>query len=177
MKKIYLYILILVSLVACAPEQPDFVNFPYWWNFVDLPESAFHPTQGSPVDFNGELPATPSLPGAESTPEDTTGGVLRASSLPVASVLQSMLGFTQSERAWQIAGIYGSIDQNGDSITLSGKIILPEKGKVRNIVLVSHYTIGANFEAPSQCPELDRHVFVKTLAAGKTVVEQCRAGV
>ena len=151
MKKLPLYILTLLLLVACAPEDPDFVNFPYWWNFVDLPESAFHPTSGSSVDFSGELPETPSLPGVENTPEDTTGGILRASSLSAASVLQSMLGFTQSQRAWQIAGIYGSIDQNGDSITLSGKLILPEKGKVRNIVLVSHYTIGANFEAPSQC--------------------------
>ena len=62
-----------------------------------------------------------------------------------------MLGFTQAKKAWQIAGVYTSIDQNGDSITLSGKVVLPEDMQVRNIVLVSHYTIGANYEAPSQC--------------------------
>jgi len=155
MKKLTTYLLALVTLVSCAPEQPEFVNFPYWWNFVDaesLPAGSFHPTSISAVDFNGPLPATPSLPGAEEEQRaDTTGLTYYASSLTAASVLQSMLGFTQAKKAWQIAGVYTSIDQNGDSITLSGKVVLPEDMQVRNIVLVSHYTIGANYEAPSQC--------------------------
>ncbi len=146
MKKKLTYILTLACLVACSPEQPEYVNF---MQYVD---GAFSPTSVSCVDFEGSLPAMPSLPGEQpQLPEDTTGNVRHASSLTTAAIAQSMLGFTQSRKAWQIAGIYQSIDQNGDSIILSGKIVLPEKGAVRNIVLVSHYTIGANFEAPSQC--------------------------
>ena len=145
MKKQLTYLIFLCCLVACTPEQPEFVNF-------DLQvEGAFIPTSHSTVDFTKPLPPMPSLPGAEpETPTDTTGSVRHASSLSAAVVVQSMLGFTQSSKAHQIAGQYTSVDQNGDSISLSGKIVLPEKGPVRNIVLVSHYTIGANYEAPSQ---------------------------
>ena len=134
--------------------MPDFVVLGYTdlMEVDGLPAGAFHPTSIAGVDFEKPLPTTPSLPGVENlSPGDTTGNVRRASSLPAASLVQSMLGFTQSQKAWQIAGVYMSVDQNGDSIVLSGKIILPEKAPVRNIVVVSHYTIGANFEAPSQC--------------------------
>jgi len=42
---------------------------------------------------------------------------------------------------------YPSTDQHGDSITLSGKIIVPDKPK--GIILLPHYTIASNNEVPS----------------------------
>lgn len=42
---------------------------------------------------------------------------------------------------------YTSVDQHGDSLTLSGKILVPDKPK--GIVLLPHYTIASNSEAPS----------------------------
>ena len=155
MKKNILYLLLVCGLAACTPERAEFINFTYLEGFVDslYPESAFHPYEAVLVDFDKGLPPTPSLPGVsenEAVHPDSTGSVRHASSLPAASIMQSILGTTQAKKTWQIAGIYGSVDQNGDSIVLSGKVVLPEKGPIRNIVVVSHYTIGANYEAPSQ---------------------------
>ena len=42
---------------------------------------------------------------------------------------------------------YTSVDQHGDSLTLSGKIYMPEHPK--GIILLPHYTIASNDEVPS----------------------------
>lgn len=38
---------------------------------------------------------------------------------------------------------YRSIDQFGDSITLSGKLFIPKEGKAERIILCPHFTISA----------------------------------
>lgn len=43
--------------------------------------------------------------------------------------------------------LYGSVDQHGDSLTLSGKIIVPDEPK--GIILLPHFTIASNDEVPS----------------------------
>ena len=42
---------------------------------------------------------------------------------------------------------YTSVDQHGDSLTLSGKIYVPAEPK--GIILLPHYTIASNAEVPS----------------------------
>ena len=42
---------------------------------------------------------------------------------------------------------YTSIDQHGDTLTLSGKLSVPDKPK--GVVLIPHYTIASNDETPS----------------------------
>lgn len=42
---------------------------------------------------------------------------------------------------------YTSVDQHGDTLTLSGKVSVPERPK--GIILLPHYTIAANHEVPS----------------------------
>ena len=44
---------------------------------------------------------------------------------------------------------YSSVDQHGDTLTLSGKISVPEQPK--GIILLPHYTIASNDETPSVC--------------------------
>ena len=44
---------------------------------------------------------------------------------------------------------YPSVDQNGDSVTLSGKISIPQNRQPKGILLIPHYTISANKSAPS----------------------------
>lgn len=150
MKKILTYLFALLLLMACAPEPVEYKPQ------FKLPANAFQPIDESDVDFDKEIPAMPSLPGSDVVAaNDTTGEVLKASSLTAAAMVQSLLGTLNTRRTHQVSGTYRSIDWNGDSITLSGKIILPVGVPVRNIILVSHYTIGANFEAPSQCFPLE----------------------
>lgn len=43
---------------------------------------------------------------------------------------------------------YRSVDQNGDSLTLSGKVTVPTK-PAKGVILLPHYTIAAESEAPS----------------------------
>ena len=44
---------------------------------------------------------------------------------------------------------YPSVDQNGEALVLSGKLCVPTDKKPRGIILLPHYTITANKEAPS----------------------------
>ena len=46
---------------------------------------------------------------------------------------------------------YTSIQPNGDTLLLSGTVILPYTRELKGIVLACHYTIGSNHEAPSLC--------------------------
>ena len=45
---------------------------------------------------------------------------------------------------------YWSKDTHEDSLLVSGKIYLPKGRKLKGIVLSNHYTIGADYEAPSR---------------------------
>ena len=61
--------------------------------------------------------------------------------------------------------VYSSIDQipvkykstlpNGDTVTLSGKMFLPKKKKVKNIIIANHYTVCSNAEAPSHANSIE----------------------
>ena len=66
------------------------------------------------------------------------------------SIVRNMFGEIQSNRLCHISGTYTGHDVDGRPITLSGKLLFPEKGPVKNLIIVSHYTIGANYEAPSE---------------------------
>ena len=45
--------------------------------------------------------------------------------------------------------LYPSTDQNGNTLTLSGKLTVPKAKKAKGIILLTHYTISASKEAPS----------------------------
>jgi pimeloyl-ACP methyl ester carboxylesterase len=51
--------------------------------------------------------------------------------------------------------VYESVDLDGNPITLSGKVILPAEGPIKRYILVSHYTIASNAEAPSNTFSLE----------------------
>lgn len=61
---------------------------------------------------------------------------------------------------------YPSVDQRGDSLTLSGRIHMPDSGRAERIVLCPHYTITANMECPSECGGLE----AKYLASDRYVL-------
>lgn len=79
----------------------------------------------------------------------------RASSVTGAGMLQSMLEKMNSRSVVELSGIYETVDIDGGLITLSGKVLLPANGKFDRYILVSHYTIGSNKEAPSNCFPLE----------------------
>lgn len=54
-----------------------------------------------------------------------------------------------------ISCAYWSENVNGDSLLVSGKIYLPKNRNLRGIVVVNHYTITTNYEAPSNLFQID----------------------
>lgn len=73
-----------------------------------------------------------------------------ATSTDIISVVRNIIDMSMCKNIHQVAGTYYSIDTYGDKIQLSGKVFYPEKGDIKNVILVSHFTIGADFEAPSR---------------------------
>ena len=76
-------------------------------------------------------------------------GPKRASSIPMTIMMQRLLDFAYARHVIELSGVYESIDTDGKPITLSGKVVLPADGKIKRCILVSHYTIASNAEAPS----------------------------
>lgn len=70
-------------------------------------------------------------------------------------IVRSMIGTMNCNKLVHIAGTYRGHDVDGSPITLSGKLILPKNGPVKNMVLVSHFTIGSNGECPSEAFPLE----------------------
>ena len=79
----------------------------------------------------------------------------RASSTTLAGIMQELLDFSKSTKAIELSGLYKSIDVDGQPTILSGKVILPAKGPIKRYILVSHYTIASNKEAPSNIFSLE----------------------
>lgn len=153
MKKLVLFIL-LIGLAAC--RQPEII----YADFTD-----FHPTkvtESSLVMEDGSLNpelqqmANPALTDPQ-TDNSALGDTLaenpsvrRIASVSYADFAREFLGRYYANSVVQIAGTYTGHDIDGSPLTLSGKIIVPRKGSIRQIIVVSHYTIGAYYEAPSE---------------------------
>lgn len=82
-------------------------------------------------------------------------GSARTTSVAVSGMLQKILSYGTQRSLVQISGVYPSIDSDGNQCLLSGKVIMPADGKFRRYILVSHYTIGSDIEAPSSCFSLE----------------------
>ena len=65
--------------------------------------------------------------------------------------MQEILDFSNRRTVIELSGTYWSVDEEWNDVQLSGKVVLPADGKAERIILVSHYTIGSNAEAPSRC--------------------------
>lgn len=135
----------------------------YMVNFDELPAATdgnmFRVTAQHQTDLSEGVPDNCYLP--DGTPynlwRDTTdtNGPRRTSGISVAGLAQAILDKMNATKVIEISGVYESIDANYEPITLSGKVLLPADGKFDRYILVSHYTIGSNLEAPSNCFPLE----------------------
>jgi pimeloyl-ACP methyl ester carboxylesterase len=69
--------------------------------------------------------------------------------------LMDLLFNTTHRHMVSISCAYWSENVNGDSLLVSGKIYLPKNRNLRGIVVVNHYTITTNYEAPSNLFQMD----------------------
>lgn len=55
----------------------------------------------------------------------------------------------------QVPVTYRTVTPDGDSITVSGKLFLPNKKFAKNIIIANHYTVCATSEAPSHASSIE----------------------
>ncbi|MCF0176776.1 MAG: hypothetical protein HUJ94_08050 [Bacteroidales bacterium] len=123
---------ILISTSSCWHISEEWVNFDDW-SSLD-PTKCFVPFSTSVEELDDAF---------------VEEAVTKTTSCNVAELSKEFISNTGTRHARSYCGTYMSIDENGDPIRLSGRIILPRNGKVSRIMLVSHFTIGSNTEAPS----------------------------
>lgn len=86
---------------------------------------------------------------------EAPSGPLKTNSVTGTAIVQQLLKYGSQNKVMEIVGTYRSVDAEFDSITLSGKVMLPRDRKPKRMILVSHYTVGSNAEAPSNCFSLE----------------------
>ena len=155
-------LLLAILLTSCRFREQEFLDF------LDLEAGKNTPfkvyaqhetdlTNGLP--YNCYLPdGTPAVEytGEEETETDAEGRIIRRTNSTTASnILQELMRYYNQNKVLEIAGTYPSIDTNWDTIQLSGKVMLPKGKKPKRMILLSHYTVGSNAEAPSNCFALE----------------------
>ena len=162
MKKNYiLFLLIGVLLSGCQfrdDEVVDFANIEAakGLKFRVIGQHETDLSEGLP--YNCYLPdGTPANEYTEESAEsnDAARSIRRTTGTTGAGILQELLKWGNQNKIIEIVGTYPSIDVDGNPITLSGKVMLPKNGNPKRMILVSHYTVCSNAEAPSNCFSLE----------------------
>lgn len=139
MKRVLFLLFAAITLSGCVHDAPDYVDFVTGESYN---ETGFYVIREGDIDLNN---MTLYDKFAEMAGEST-----KATYSNLISSVSGILSTVVSGKVHQVVGTYQSTDLNGNPIMLSGKIIYPKKRDIKNILIVSHYTIGANSECPSE---------------------------
>ncbi len=139
---------VIMFLTACSRTSEEWVNLEDYSNLD--PATSFIPFAGTNTLNNSNI-ADCKLPGGSTFRQvvDEEEQSTRTTSTYATSIARNFLSMWNSSKIRSFSGSYMSTDHNGNPIRLSGRIILPSDGKVSRIMVVSHFTMGANYEAPS----------------------------
>ncbi len=147
----------LVFLTSCQFHEDEFVDFT---NIEAAKGMKFQVIGQGETDLSQGLPYNCFLPDGTAVndySEESEGPnkIKQTSSVTATAIIQELLKYGNQKKVIEIVGTYPSVDGNWDSIRLSGKVMLPKEGKPKRMILVSHYTVGSNAEAPSNCFSLE----------------------
>ena len=138
MKRIILPLLGLLLLGACRQPALEYADFDTF-KVLSVKSSDIFGEDGMLNPEVQRLEYTDELPETKTAKTNAT------------SLARDLFGTFNCNSVIQIAGTYTGHDVDGVTpLTQSGKLILPAKGPVKNLIIVSHFTIGANSEAPSE---------------------------
>lgn len=127
-----------VLLSACDRGDIDFIDFTA---IEGADQSAFNVYAARITDLSKGIPQDCPIP----TDIDT-----KTTSTTINTLIQDLFEYNNKGKVIELSGTYSSMDlKTGKEITLSGKVLLPKDRKPSRYILVSHYTIGSNAEAPS----------------------------
>ena len=153
------------SFFSCQFRPDEMVDFT---NMEATQGMAFRVIGQHETDLSNGLPMNCFLPGGERACELVNGvtdeeqeargerlEAKRTSSTSAAGIMQELLKYHNQGKVVEIVGTYPSINIHWDTIQLSGKVMLPKGRKPKRMILVSHYTVCSNAEAPSNCFSLE----------------------
>ncbi len=157
MKQFTRIALIGLSLVLTSCQWGEY----YYVDFDNVPtdETMFKVTSKRYTDLSSGIPNDCYLPDgmplSDWHDESSMNGPHKASGTTSAGFFQALLDKVNGTKVVEIAGTYESVDTQYGEITLSGKVLMPASGKFDRYILVSHYTIGSDREAPSNAFPLE----------------------
>lgn len=150
-KSYYIILLAVLIFSGCHFPQEEYVDF----TDIEYAASSFNVVSQQLTDLSEGLPQCCYLPGGSSVnqyyEQNSNLNSRKTSSTTSSNIVQQLLKYGNQHRVIEVVGTYKSIDANNQPITLSGKVVLPHSGKPKRMILVSHYTICSNAEAPSNC--------------------------
>lgn len=159
MKRHYAILLVLPLLLsACQFGREESVDFT---KITGLDSTMFRVIAQHEVDLSAGFPSNCYLPDGirinEYREQEPANGpaVRTTSSVTGTAIVQSLLDWGNVNKVIEVVGTYSSVDQDYNPITLSGKVMLPVGRKPKRMILVSHYTVGSNAEAPSNAFSLE----------------------
>lgn len=151
MKRLKFCLLLCLGLAACHHPEVEYVDF-NTFQVLSVKSSDFFMEDGTlnpEVVLMGDTEYEPGT---------------KVASTQAATLVRDMLGVVNSNKLIHMAGTYNGHDTDGSPLKLSGKLVVPAKGPVKNLILVSHYTIGANYECPSETFPLEAMLAAKGYA-------------
>ncbi|MGN0189111.1 MAG: lipase family protein [Candidatus Cryptobacteroides sp.] len=144
--RLILGIILAAALSSCSRGEMDFIDFS---KLDGADHSVFKVISSKVTDLEDGLPKDCHIWEEDLSATKTT-------SVPMTTILADLLDYNNKGKVIEVAGTYNSYDlETGECTTLSGKLLLPKSRKPKRYIVVSHYTIGANFEAPSNCFPLE----------------------
>ena len=149
-----IFILLLLPLLSgCYFKQEQYVDFS---DIEGAKNLKFKVIGQRETDLSEGLPADCYLPDGTDLGEGSGNLVSRkTSSTTGTNIVQQLLKYGNQNRVTEIVGTYPSHDNEWNDITLSGKVMLPKGKRPKRIIIVSHYTVCSDAEAPSNCFSLE----------------------
>ena len=147
-------VVMALLLTGCRFHDEAFVDF------ADTGSGAgmrFRVIGMSETDLSEGLPSDCYLPDGTPVNEWTQSpaGERKTSSVTGVAVVQQLLRWGNQNKVTEVVGTYPSVDLDRDTVLLSGKVMLPKGRRPKRLILVSHYTVCSNAEAPSNCFSLE----------------------
>ncbi|MBP5210824.1 MAG: hypothetical protein J6Z27_03180 [Bacteroidales bacterium] len=127
-------------LLSCAHDKMEIVNFDD--ESLDMIESSFSVISESDCNAD-DLSLWETVDMLSYAKTET-----KATFTNIAGVASGIISCFTYNKLHQVVGTYTSHDLRGNPITVSGKVVYPKNGRIKNIIVVSHWTIGSNAEAP-----------------------------
>lgn len=152
----------MIAAASCSHSGAEWISLEYYKGLN--PSKSFIPFSEGSSTFDNDALMACTLPGGEETVADALAGETKTTSTNGAGIIRALVSNIDCNKIYSYSGHYKSVDENGDSLLLSGRIILPKEGKISRVMIVSHYTIGDNAEAPSNEVTIESMYAAKGLA-------------